>query len=159
MQRIVELINYRMTERPFALDSLPYANHVRRFPSHLPNTSYDEMEITLQRAFMELLDLALSTFRRDPPESVDGVLSKNTLSYNVILTLEHMHLIPRKAETYTLHETGDSLSINSMGFAGCLLVKSDAEFNAVVKESIGKILGGIACKSIHDQQCEGACSL
>ena len=30
---------------------------------------------------------------------------------------------------------------------------------AVVKESVGKILSGVACKSIHDQQCEGACSL
>lgn len=107
---------------------------------------------------MELLDLALSTFRRDPPASVHAA-SKGTLSYNVILTLEHMHVIPRKAEIYILPETGDSLSFNSMGFAGCLLVKSETEFDAVVKESVGKILGGVACKSIHDQQCEGACSL
>jgi sulfate adenylyltransferase (ADP) / ATP adenylyltransferase len=108
---------------------------------------------------MDLLDLALSTFRRDPPPDASDAPSKTTLSYNVILTLEHMHIIPRKAETYTLSETGDKLSINSMGFAGCLLVKSGAEFGAVVKESIGKILSDIGCKSIHEQQCEGACSL
>ena len=108
---------------------------------------------------MELLDLALSTFRRDPPESPNGSSSRTPISYNVILTLEHMHIIPRKQETHILTETGDSLSINSMGFAGCLLVKSEKEFEAVVKEGVGRILGNVACKSIHDQQCEGACSL
>ncbi len=83
----------------------------------------------------------------------------STLSYNVILTLEHMHVIPRKAENYTLAETGDALSINSMGFAGCMLVKSERELEAVIKEGVGEILRGVGCKSIHDQQCEGACSL
>lgn len=70
-----------------------------------------------------------------------------------------MHVIPRKAETHTLRETGETLSINAMGFAGCLLVKSERELDAVVKEGVGKILGEVGCKSIHDQQCEGACSL
>lgn len=159
VEKLARSQNIEVLERPFALDTLPYANHIRRFPASLPHASRDELEATLQRAFMSLLDLALSTFRRDPPSSLDGSASKSTLSYNVILTLEHMHIIPRKAETYTLSETGDALSINSMGFAGCLLVKSETEFEAVVKESVGKILGGVACKSIHDQQCEGACSL
>ena len=148
-----------LSERPFALDDLPYGNHIRRLPNQLPTCSTDELAATLQKAFMELLDLALSTFRRDPPTVPSGSSTRTPISYNVILTLEHMHIIPRKAETYTLPETGDRLSINSMGFAGCLLVKSETEFDAVVKESVGKILGGIACKSIHEQQCEGACSL
>lgn len=108
---------------------------------------------------MELLDLALSTFRRDPPESPNGSSSRTQISYNFILTLDHMHVIPRKQETHILTETGDQLSINSMGYAGCLLVKSEKEFEAVVKEGVGKILSSVACKSIHAQQCEGACSL
>lgn len=70
-----------------------------------------------------------------------------------------MYVIPRKAETHTLAETGDRLSINAMGFAGCLLVKSERELEAVVKEGVGKILENVGCHSIHDQQCEGACSL
>ncbi|EKM54234.1 uncharacterized protein PHACADRAFT_123099 [Phanerochaete carnosa HHB-10118-sp] len=160
VEKLARATNIEVLERPFSLESLPYANHVRRFSANLPNASRDEMEATLQRAFMELLDLALSTFRRDPPATPNGSASKSVLSYNVILTLEHMHFIPRKAEIYTLHETGDALSINSMGFAGCLLVKSETEFQAVVKEGVGKILGGIACKSFHEQQAEeGTCSL
>lgn len=148
------------TERPFALQSLPYATHVRRFPQYLPSASPDELEATLSRAFLSLLDLALSTYRRDPSHDESGDASgKNKLSYNVILTLDHMHVIPRKRETHVLSETGDALSINAMGFAGSLLVKSEREFEAVVKEGVGKILGNVGCGSIHDQQCEGACSL
>ncbi|PSS38047.1 hypothetical protein PHLCEN_2v132 [Hermanssonia centrifuga] len=145
-------------ERPFSLQSLPYANHVRRFPAFLPTAPVDEIEPTLSRAFLSLLDLALSTYRRDPAPSTSAT-TMSTLSYNVILTLEHMHVIPRKAENYTLAETGDALSINSMGFAGCMLVKSERELEAVIKEGVGEILRGVGCKSIHDQQCEGACSL
>jgi len=160
VEKLARATNIEVLERPFMLQSLPYANHVRRFSPNLPNASRDELEGTLQRAFMELLDLGLSTFRRDPPATINGSANKSVLSYNIILTLEHMHFIPRKAETYTLHETGDSLSINSMGFAGCLLVKSETEFQAIVKEGVGKILSGVACKSIHDQQAEeGTCSL
>lgn len=156
-----------LSERPFALQHLPYANHVRRFPQHLPSASVDEIEATLSRSFLSLLDLALSTFRRDPSHDDDDAAAAaandsrvtSKLSYNVILTLEHMHVIPRKRETHTLSETGESLSINAMGFAGCLLVKSEREFEAVVKEGVGAILSDVGCHSIHDQQCEGACSL
>ncbi|KAI0093107.1 ATP adenylyltransferase-domain-containing protein [Irpex rosettiformis] len=144
-------------DRPFSLQSLPYANHVRRLPTHLPTVSLEEQEPILSRAFLSLLDLALSTYRRDPAS--DDQKHNITLSYNVILTLEHMHIIPRKAETHTLAETGENLSINAMGFAGCLLVKSEREFEAVVKESVGTILENVGCKSIHEQQCEGACSM
>lgn len=48
-------------------------------------------------------------------------------SYNVILTLEHLHLVPRRLENHVLAETRDKLSVNSLGFAGMLLVKSDEE--------------------------------
>ncbi|GJE92278.1 ATP adenylyltransferase-like protein [Phanerochaete sordida] len=154
VEKLARKANIEVQDRPFSLHSLPYANHIRRFPPSLPNASRDELETQLQRAFMDLLDLALSTFRRDPPAAVNGAAGKSTLSYNVVLTLEHMHVVPRKAETYTLPATGDQLSINSMGFAGCLLVKSEAEFDVVVKEGVGKILGGVACKSIHEQQCD-----
>ncbi|KAF7793886.1 hypothetical protein EIP86_005008 [Pleurotus ostreatoroseus] len=144
-------------DRPFTIDSLPYANHIRRLPAFLPNASLEELEETLAKAFLGLLDLALSTYRHDPtPEEAapSGKGLKGALSYNVLMTLEHMHVIPRKLETYKLKETGELLSINAMGFAGCLLVKSEQELDAVVKEGVGEILSGVGCKSIHEQQCE-----
>ena len=70
-----------------------------------------------------------------------------------------MYVIPRKLENYTLKETGETVSINAMGFAGCLLVKSEKELEAVLKEGVGEILGAVGCKSIHEEQCEGACTL
>lgn len=127
-------------------------------PAFLPNAPLEELEGTLTKAFLGLLDLALSTYRHDPtPDDVApaGKGLRGALSYNVLVTLEHIHVIPRKLETYRLKQTGELLSINAMGFAGCLLVKSEQELEAVVKEGVGEILSGVGCKSIHEQQLEG----
>lgn len=135
--------------RPFTLASLPYANHVYRFPSELPSAEPDELQETLCQAFMALLELVISTIRHDP----DYPAGKP--SYNVLLTLEHLHVIPRRFETHVLQETGDKLSVNSLGFAGMLLVKSEEELEAVKKEGVGKILRSVALNSVHDIQVAG----
>lgn len=141
--------SFRHTERPFALNSLPYANHVRRLPTYLSSsTPNSDLSHHLSLAFMSLLDLAISTVRHDPTYPVGPP------SYNVIITLEHMHLIPRKEETYTLSETGESLSVNALGFAGMLLVKSEKELEAVKKENVEKILAGVGLKSVHELQVD-----
>ncbi|KAJ3558018.1 hypothetical protein NM688_g1156 [Phlebia brevispora] len=139
VEKLARIKTLEFLERPFALEELPYANHVRRLPPYLPNAAPEELEDTLARVFLSLLDLAVSTYRRDPtPDSVPQSTRafKSAISYNVLLTLEHMHVIPRKLETYTLKETGETLSINAMGFAGCLLVKSEQELDAVLKEGV-----------------------
>jgi ATP adenylyltransferase len=97
---------------------------------------------------MQLLDLVIFTIRHDrdyPPGKP---------SYNVILTLNHLYLIPRRRETHTL-QTGGKLSVNALGFAGMLLVKSHEELEAVKDESISKILRGVGLRSVHDLQVEG----
>ncbi|KAF9070100.1 hypothetical protein BDP27DRAFT_644265 [Rhodocollybia butyracea] len=96
--------------KPFTIGALTYANHVFRFPSNLPYSSIDKREQILANAFLSLLDLVLSTVRHDP------TYPTGPPSYNVILTLEHLHLIPRRLETHTLEETGEILSVNSLGF-------------------------------------------
>ena len=63
-----------------------------------------------------------------------------------------MHLIPRKEENYILGETGENLSVNALGFAGMLLVKSENELEAVKKENVGKILRGVGLESVHELQ-------
>ena len=98
---------------------------------------------------MQLLDLSIQTIRHDEDYPVGRP------SYNVIITLEHMHVIPRKKETHILAKTGESLPVNSLGFAGMLLVKSKQEFEAVKEETIGKILRGVGLESVLDQQCDG----
>lgn len=138
-----------LSEKPFSLTSLPYANHVYRLPPHLSSSSLEKLEQTLSTVFLSLLDLSISTIRHDleyPPGKP---------SYNVLLSLEHMHLIPRRQNTYCLQQTQEELNINALGFAGLLLVKSDKELEAVKGEGIGKILGTIGVKSIHDEQVAG----
>ncbi|KAJ3820782.1 ATP adenylyltransferase-domain-containing protein, partial [Lentinula raphanica] len=132
--------------KPFSIERLPWANHIFRFPPNLRTSSTDQREPILADAFISLLDLAISTVRHDP------TYPAGLPSYNVILTLEHMHIIPRKCENHTLESTGEELSVNSMGFAGLLLVKSERELEAVKTEGLCKILQSVALQSVHDLQ-------
>ncbi|KAF8623098.1 hypothetical protein AX15_006509 [Amanita polypyramis BW_CC] len=148
IEKLARRTNLETIEKPFTLTRLPYANHVRRFPSDISFYENDRLEATLSQAFVQLLDLVISTIRHDP----DYPAGK--LSYNVWITPEHLHLIPRRHETYTTGQRGD-ISVNSLGFAGMLLVKSDEQLVAVRNESIGKILRGVGLESIHEEQVQG----
>jgi len=152
IERLAKAAKLESPDKPFSLTTLPYANHVYRFTSPTSSTSsipQSEVEATLANAFFSLLDLAISTVRHDPD------YPPGPISYNVIMTLEHMHVIPRKRETHTLRETGEKLSVNALGFAGMLLVKSEVELEAVKKEGWGPILEGVGVKSVHDIQIAG----
>ncbi|KAJ4483179.1 ATP adenylyltransferase-domain-containing protein [Lentinula aciculospora] len=149
IEAVARAISLESPGRPFSIERLPWANHVFRFPSNLPSSSVDKREPILADAFISLLDLVISTIRHDP------TYPAGLPSYNVILTLEHMHLIPRRFENHTLEKTGDDLSVNSMGFAGMLLVKSERELEAVKVEGLGKILRAVALQSVHDIQVAG----
>ncbi|KAJ7130854.1 ATP adenylyltransferase-domain-containing protein [Mycena crocata] len=133
---------------PFALN-LAYANHVYRFPDRFYRYTPEKLEVILSNAFLALLDLVVSTIRHDP----DYPAGKP--SYNVVITLEHMHLIPRRQETHVLTGTGDELSVNALAFAGMLLVKSDRELAAVKTEGVGKILRAVGLESVHELQVLG----
>ena len=96
---------------------------------------------------MTLLDLVINNIRRQsdyPPGKP---------SFNVLLTLDHLHLIPRKQETHRLEATGEELPVNALGFAGMLLVKSEVEMEAVKSEGAGKILQAVACGEVEEIQC------
>ncbi|KAG6900485.1 hypothetical protein C0993_009795 [Termitomyces sp. T159_Od127] len=133
-------------DKPFSLTTLPYANHVVRFPSHLSSSAPDKIEQVLSSAFLSLLDLVVSTVRHEPE------YRPGKPSYNVLITLEHMHLIPRKQDVYVIPETGYEVSVNALGFAGMLLVKSEEELEALKNESIGKVLRYVGLESIHELQ-------
>jgi ATP adenylyltransferase len=111
--------------------------------------SAEKLEPVLAQAFLGLLDLVISTIRHDP----DYPAGKP--SYNVVITLEHMHLIPRRREDHVLSETGDKLSVNALAFAGMMLVKSERELAAVQTEGVGKILRAVGLESVHELQVQG----
>jgi ATP adenylyltransferase len=136
-------------DRPFSLNHLSFANHCFRLPSQIHTYGPEQLEMALAQAFLQLLDLAISTIRHDeayPP---------GTPSYNVILTLEHLYIVPRSKDEYILKETGEKISVNALGFAGMMLVKNDEELEAVKKESMSKILRDVGLESVHDIQVEG----
>jgi sulfate adenylyltransferase (ADP) / ATP adenylyltransferase len=78
-----------------------------------------------------------------------------TLSYNVLLSLSHMYVFPRRCETHTLAMSGSLLSINSHAFAGILLVKSDDELEALIAEGPGNLLKAVTYESMHELQVSG----
>ncbi|KAL5528319.1 APA2 [Sanghuangporus sanghuang] len=150
IERLARTVNLGHDSIAFTFNSLPFATHVRRLPSSLGSSPRQEMEDILGEAFMTLLDLAISTVRHDPTHPAGQP------SYNVILTRQHMYLVPRKREEHILRETGDPLSVNALGFAGLLLVKSERELEAVKRESAVEILRDVALENVHEQQIVGA---
>ena len=139
-----------MTDKPFALSGLPFANHVRRLA--LPSSATarrEELEIALSAAFLDLLELCISTVRHaaDYPPGAP--------SYNVLLTLGHMYVFPRRQDAHVLTVSGERFGVNALGFAGFLLVKSPAELEAVVSEGPAKILEDVGCESVHEMQVAG----
>ncbi|KAF5380465.1 hypothetical protein D9615_004622 [Tricholomella constricta] len=146
IESLARSANLEMPDKPFYLTRLIYANHVARLPTQLSSYTSDKLEQTLSAIFLSLLDLVVSTIRHDP-EYPPG-----RPSYNVLLSLEHMHLIPRRQDTYTLPQTGDPLSVNALGFAGMLLVKSEEEMEALKANGIGNVLRSVGLESVHDIQ-------
>ena len=67
-----------------------------------------------------------------------------------------MHIVPRCKEDHTLEETGDKLSVNALGFAGMLLVKSEEELEVVKREGTRKILRDVGLESVRHIQVEGS---
>ncbi|KAI6106357.1 ATP adenylyltransferase [Pisolithus croceorrhizus] len=121
------------TRRPFAFQSLPYANHIFRLPA-LSLDSTPANSGNAVSSFHSLLDLVISTVRHDP-----GYPSGSP-SYNVILTLEHMHLIPRRYETYTIPGTDTNHS----------------DLEEIKKVGPAEILRGVGVESVHDLQVSGS---
>lgn len=73
-------------------------------------------------------------------DSTDAApLRLSQLSFNVIITDAYIHLVPRTKERYTL-PSGESLSVNSLGYAGMVLVKSQAALDDVKSVGVLKIL-------------------
>jgi ATP adenylyltransferase len=58
-------------------------------------------------------------------------------SYNMILTSTYMMLVPRSKEVY------GPVAVNSMGFAGSMLVRSKAELDFIRNESPMRILAAV----------------
>ncbi|KAH9979160.1 hypothetical protein BJV74DRAFT_780499 [Russula compacta] len=160
IERLARATRIDREDKPFALSALPFANHVRRLPQPLSSVSssslsHGELEATLTGAFLELLDLCISTVRHTAGYPTGAP------SYNVLLTLGHMYVFPRQREVHHIishresEPLGVNVSVNALGFAGYLLVKRPSELEAVVAEGPANVLRGVACASVHELQVAG----
>jgi len=155
IERLARAAHVDKEDTPFALSALPFANHVRRLALST-STTHAELEPALSQAFIELLDLSISTVRHAASAAADdSEQPPRGLSYNVVLTLGHLYVFPRRRETHRLAVSGEALSVNALGFAGYMLVKSQEELQAVVAEGPTNVLKAVACASVHDLQVGG----
>ncbi|GJJ06356.1 hypothetical protein Clacol_000547 [Clathrus columnatus] len=136
IEKLAKLVDIGKPSEPFSITQLPYANGIIRLPSNLGVSTKEEIKLDLLDSFLKLLDFAIMTTRHNPTQQ------PGPPSYNVILTLEHMYLIPRSNETYTL-TTGNVISVNSLGFGGMMLAKSEEELEAIKSEGVLEILKAV----------------
>lgn len=146
IERLAKRARLEQPDKPFALN-VPWATFVLRLPSSTRDAPPSEVSQILGSSFMTLLDLVINNIRRQPD------YPPGKPSFNVLLTLEHLHLIPRRQEAHRLRATGEELPVNSLGFCGMLLVKSEVELEAVKNEGVGRILSAVACEEIEEIQC------
>jgi hypothetical protein len=98
-------------DKPFKLDQVPYAHYVRRLDDYLFNSkpsSIPPAEIMqhLQQVYLSLLDIMLDGLRSLPegtlPEDPNAIKLGKGLSYNLLMTKKHMHIIPRREKVYKM---------------------------------------------------------
>ena len=59
-------------------------------------------------------------------------------SYNVLLSREYLLIVPRVAEKYK------NVSVNSLGYIGCILTKGDEQFNVITNEGPLAVLQAVS---------------
>jgi len=141
----------RATETPFQLP-LPYANFTALIdpPS---SASRPDLVSYLGQRFVELLDLMIDHRRRlslsdpaalgldaDASEQPTRGIRLSDMSYNVVLTQRYLHLVPRRREKYLTARSSLPVSINSLGFAGMVLVKDERALDEVKEVGVLEVL-------------------
>ena len=120
---------------PLLLKGAP-TDHVEYFSSpHLPFEHYCHVFNgaslpSVLEVYNNIVQMIYSKFPKENPENV---------SYNVIMTTKWMLFVPRQAEHYTL-----DISLNSLAFAGTILVKNDEQFELLQKDGPMKVLTTLA---------------
>ncbi|GAA5991750.1 hypothetical protein JCM5350_000595 [Sporobolomyces pararoseus] len=126
---------------------LPYANFTALLD--LPPSPSD-VPAYLGDRFLQLLDLMIDHLRRlaeASPDLFSGPIRLSNLSYNVIITTSYIHLVPRSQEQFKT-EAGREISINSLGFAGMVLVKEQEAQDEIKKVGVVEVLKGVGYRPV-----------
>lgn len=112
-------------DNPFLLGDLAHAHHVRRLqgsiltPDALAKDPATAMQ-HLQIVYLSLLDGMIDNLRALP--GLEQLKLGKGLSYNLLLTRQHMHIIPRSQGGYRLPEDDTFIGCNSLAYTVSLAV-------------------------------------
>jgi ATP adenylyltransferase len=110
------VLQYRHLDQIVTIPELPYQQAIAFF-ANLEGKSPLEIAETSCKIYQQLLkQLGLNN---DPNQQTDN--------YNLLITKQWMMMIPRSKPEFK------SISVNSLGFAGALLVKNDSELETLIK--------------------------
>lgn len=147
---------------------LPFQHFVSliKDPPSIDDTS--RLQIYLGSKLMSLLDAQFQARRSQAASSDTNTNQRASPSWNLLITTRAMHLIPRQQEEFhglleKVKEEGvehkedgvdlvGSLSINSLGYAGHLLVKSEKELEYLQSHPGGvtEVLRQTGCPPVND---------
>ncbi|KAI9272637.1 ATP adenylyltransferase-domain-containing protein [Phascolomyces articulosus] len=123
-------IRDRKAGQIYVLENLPFVHVITPLDRSFIDSSTDNEEIAdyLAQMFFGLLDAMFQQLRKHATPDRE-------ISYNFIMTDQFMMIIPRSRELATLSQENLQVSINSLGFAGMLLVKTPEELASLEKHS------------------------
>ncbi|WVF66315.1 hypothetical protein IAT40_001055 [Kwoniella sp. CBS 6097] len=139
-------------DKAILLPNVPYLHIIHPLPpSHsvqYPPTaeSNDQLIDFFAPALMRMLDLAFDALRSGGEGNNNGNGKKDG-GWNLLMTLDHLHLIPRSLPSFPLSDNGDGpasgpqLELNSLGYAGMMLVRSEQEESDLLRQVESK--GGL----------------
>ena len=85
-----------------------------------------------------ILEFYLTLLKAVGIEGSDGISGQQSSDYNLLVTGEWMLVVPRSYEDF------HSISVNSLGFAGALLVKNQEQMNLIKEQKPFTILRHVA---------------
>ncbi|EOQ99601.1 5',5'''-P-1,P-4-tetraphosphate phosphorylase 2 [Wallemia ichthyophaga EXF-994] len=110
----------------FSLEKLPFANFGVKLSTLLNAPTEEDVECELANRFMTLLDAQADTYRR-----LDQAPPSPPFSYNVLMTHDHLFIIPRSKESVSIEAAngleGWNKSLNSLDYAGLMLLRRPEE--------------------------------
>ncbi|WVR03402.1 hypothetical protein IAU60_000393 [Kwoniella sp. DSM 27419] len=118
-------------DQAILLPSVPYAHIIHPLPpshsvAYPPTEQSNEQLIDfLAPALMRMLDLCFDALRAGGSNREGG--------WNLLMTLDHLHLIPRSSPSFPLPGSRPALELNSLGYAGMMLVRSEDEQKTLIE--------------------------
>lgn len=138
------------SNQPFSVPQIPYAHYIRRLdPSATSSEDSAHLMSHLQQVYLSLLDAMIDGLRFLPNLDVP-----KQLSYNLLFTERHMHVIPRSQGVFTMpHAEGDGqephrattepaiISCNAIAYTGTILVQSHSDAKRL--QQLGGVLAAL----------------